>query len=115
MTWNQASATRHDAELSQARGLAVMEVARIFDIPPLMLADLTNANYSNVVEMRRQFAAGTNHPWLVHWEQAIARDLFSTDGRRAHEVKFDMDLLVRADYLQRPQGYRIGGRALQRE
>jgi HK97 family phage portal protein len=108
MTWNQASATPHDAELSQARGLAVLEVARIFNIPPPMLADLTNANYSNVVEMRRQFAAGTIQPWLVRWEQAIARDLFSTDGRRAHEVEFDMDLLVCADYLQRLQGYRIG-------
>lgn len=108
MTWNQTSATPHDAELSQARGLAVLEVARIFNIPPPMLADLTNANYSNVVEMRRQFAAGTIQPWLVRWEQAIARDLFSTDGRRAHEVEFDMDLLVRADFLQRLQGYRIG-------
>lgn len=108
MTWKETSATPHDAELSQARQLAVLEVARIFNIPPPMLADLSNANYSNVVEMRRQFAAGTIQPWLVRWEQAIARDLFSTEGRRAHEVEFDMDLLVRADYLQRLQGYRIG-------
>ena len=36
------------------------------------------------------------------------RDLFSDEGRRSHEVEFDMDLLVRADFLQRLQGYRIG-------
>jgi len=108
MSWKNVAATPHDAELSAARGIAVLEVARIFNIPPPMLADLTNANYSNVVEMRRQFAAGTIQPWLVRWEQAIARDLFSSEGRRAHEVEFDMDLLVRADYLQRLQGYRIG-------
>lgn len=108
MDWKSASATPHDAELSEARRLAVLEVARVFNIPPPMLADLSNANYSNVVEMRRQFAAATIQPWLVRWEQAIRRDLFSEDGRRAHEVEFDMDLLVRADYLQRLQGYRIG-------
>ncbi|HWA00390.1 MAG TPA: phage portal protein [Caulobacterales bacterium] len=108
MTWNQTSATPHDAELSEARRLAVLEVARVFNVPPPMLADLSNANYSNVVEMRRQFAAGTIQPWLVRWEQAIARDLFSAEGRRSHEIEFDMDLLVRADFLQRLQGYRIG-------
>lgn len=106
--WVQVSSTPHDAELSEARRLAVLEVARIFNIPPPMIAELSNANYSNVVEMRRQFAAGTVQPWLTRWEQAIMRDLFSDEGRRSHEVEFDMDLLVRADFLQRLQGYRIG-------
>lgn len=108
MTWKDISATPHDAELSEARRLAVLEVCRVFNLPPPMLAELSNANYSNVVEMRRQFAAGTVQPWLVRWEQAIRRDLFSEAGRRSHEVEFDMDLLVRADFLARLQGYRIG-------
>lgn len=108
MDWLSISSTPHDAELSEARRLAVLEVARIFNIPAPLLNELTNANYSNVVEMRRQFAAGTIQPWLVKWEQAIRRDLFSEAGRRSHEVEFDMDLLVRADFLQRLQGYRIG-------
>lgn len=108
MSWTALSSTPHDAELSEARRLAVLEVARIFNIPAPLLNELTNANYSNVVEMRRQFAAGTVQPWLARWEQAILRDLFSEEGQRSHEVEFDMDLLVRADYLQRLQGYRIG-------
>lgn len=108
MTWTGMSATPHDAELSEARRLAVLEVARIFNVPAPLLNELTNANYSNVVEMRRQFAAGTVQPWLCRWEQAIMRDLFSEAGRRSHEVEFDTDLLVRSDYLTRLQGYRIG-------
>lgn len=79
-------------------------MARIFNVPAPLLNELTNANYSNVVEMRRQFAAGTVHPWLVRWEAAILRDLFSEAGRRSHEVEFDTDLLVRADFLTRLQG-----------
>mgnify|MGYP002620861563 CR=1 FL=1 len=108
MTWKEVSATPHDAELSEARRLAVLEVARIFNVPAPLLNELSNANYSNVVEMRRQFAAGTVQPWLVRWEQAIMRDLFSEAGRRTHEVEFDTDLLVRADILTRFQAYRIG-------
>lgn len=108
MSWTGISTTPHDAELSEARRLGVLEVARIFNIPAPLLNELSNANYSNVVELRRQFAAGTIQPWLTRWEQAIMRDLFSDAGRRRHEVEFDMDLLVRADFLQRLQGYRIG-------
>ncbi|WP_050577700.1 phage portal protein [Sinorhizobium meliloti] len=108
MTWKEISATPHDAELSEARKLAVLEVARIFNVPAPLLNELSNANYSNVVEMRRQFASGTVQPWLVRWEQAILRDLFSEEGRRTHQIEFDMDLLVRADFLTRLQGYRIG-------
>jgi HK97 family phage portal protein len=108
MTWKEISATPHDAELTEARRLAVLEVARVFNVPPPMLAELSNANYSNVVEMRRQFAVGTVQPWLVRWEQAILRDLFSEEGRRAFEVEINTDLLVRSDFLTRRQGYRIG-------
>lgn len=106
--WVPVSSTAHDAELSEARRLAVLEVARIFNVPPPLLQELSGANYSNVVELRRQFAAGTVQPWLVRWEEAIMRDLFSSAGRRSHEVEFDTDLLVRADFLTRLQGYRIG-------
>ena len=108
MSWTAVNTSPHDAELSEARRLAVLEVCRIFNVPPPLLAELTNANYSNVVEMRRQFAAGTIQPWLTRWEQAITRDLFSDAGRRQYEAEFDMDLLTRADYLTRLQGYRIG-------
>src|SRR5690606_255056 len=108
MDWQALSATPHDAELSEARRLAVLEVCRVFNVPAPLLNELSNANYSNLVELRRQFAAGTIQPWLVKWEQAIRRDLFSEEGRRGFEIEFDMDLLVRADFLQRLQGYRIG-------
>lgn len=108
MDWLTVSATPHDAELSEARRLAVLEVCRVFNVPAPLLNELSNANYSNLVELRRQFAAGTIQPWLVKWEQAIRRDLFSEEGRRGFEIEFDMDLLVRADFLQRLQGYRIG-------
>lgn len=108
MTWKEVSATPHDAELSEARKLAVLEVARIFNVPAPLLNELTNANYSNVVEMRRQFASGTVQPWLTRWEQSIMRDLFSEAGRKAHDVEFDTDLLVRSDILTRFQAYRIG-------
>lgn len=108
MSWTGISTTPHDAELSEARRLAVLEVARIFNVPAPLLNELSNANYSNVVELRRQFAAGTIQPWLTRWEQAIARDLFSSEGRRRHEVEFDTDLLVRTDILTRFQAYRIG-------
>lgn len=107
-TWHSVSATPHDAELSEARRLAVLEVARIFNVPAPLLNELTDASYSNVVELRRQFAAGTIQPWLTRWEEAARLALFSEEGRRNHELEYDTDLLVRADILTRLQAYRIG-------
>ncbi|MGM0561059.1 MAG: phage portal protein [Pseudomonadota bacterium] len=108
MSWQAVHTTPHYAELSEARRLAVAEVSRIFNVPLPLLGDLSDANYSNLVEVRRQFATGGVQPWLNRWEQAILRDLFSEEAQASHAVEFDMDLLLRGDHLTRLQAYRIG-------
>ncbi len=73
-----------------------------------MLGDLSGGNFSSLVELGRWFAVHTIRPWLNRWERAIERALFSDEARRSHVVEFDMDELLRGDFLQRMQGYRIG-------
>jgi HK97 family phage portal protein len=107
MTWKETSATPHDAELSEARRLAVVEVARIFNVPPPMLAALEDATYSNIEAQVRMFATGTIRPWAAAWEQAIRRDLLSETSARSHQVMFDLDHLLRGDLLTRMQAWRI--------
>ena len=47
--------TLEDAEWIAARQFSVEEVARLFRVPPTVIGDLRNGNYSNSVEMARQF------------------------------------------------------------
>lgn len=108
LKWTAISVSPEDAQMLESRRFSVEQIARMFRIPPPVLGDLSNGSYSNVTELGRWFYQHTIMPWLVRWERAIERALFSEDGRRAHEVEFDTDVLVRGDYLQRLQGYRIG-------
>ena len=53
------SMTLEDAEWIAARQFSVTEVARLFRCPPTVIGDLTHGNYSNSVEMARQFVTMT--------------------------------------------------------
>lgn len=108
LKWTAISVSPEDAQMLESRRFSVESIARMFRIPPPVLGDLSNGSYSNVTELGRWFYQHTIMPWLVRWERSIERALFSEEGRRTHEVEFDTDVLVRGDYLQRLQGYRIG-------
>ena len=107
MSWTALSVSPEDAQMLESRRFSVEQIARMFRIPPPILGDLSNGSYSNVTELGRWFAGHTIRPWLVKWERAIERALFSADGRRNHHVEFDMDELLRGDMLTRFQAYRI--------
>ena len=107
MQWKEMSVSPHDAELSEARRLAVVEVCRIFNVPPPMIAALEDATYSNIEAQVRLFATNTIRPWATIWEQAIRRDLLSEETARTHQLQFDLDHLLRGDMLARFQAWRI--------
>ena len=50
----------------------------------------------------------TLDPWVIRWEQAISRALFSDSEKRQYFVKFNVDGLLRGDYQSRMNGYAVG-------
>lgn len=50
----------------------------------------------------------TLDPWVIRWEQAIQRALFSATEKKAYFVKFNVNGLLRGDYQSRMQGYAVG-------
>lgn len=107
LKWTQVSVSPDDAQMLESRRFGVENLARIFRVPPPVLGDFQGGNYSSISEVGRWFYSHTVMPWLNRWERLIERALFSSDGRRAHEVEFDTDLLLRGDMLTRFQAYRI--------
>lgn len=49
------SMSLEDAEWIEARKFSVIEVARLFRVPPVIIQSMESANYSNSVELARQF------------------------------------------------------------
>ncbi len=99
------SMTLEDAEWIAARQFSVEEVARLFRVPPTVIGDLRHGNYSNSVEMARQFVTLTLRRHLAAWEQAIARQLLTEAGRRTYFAEHSVEGLLRGDSITRAQFY----------
>ena len=102
------SMSLEDASWIEARKLSVIEVCRLFRVPPSIVGAMEQSNYSNSVEMARQFATQTLRRHLVMWEQAIAAKLLTDAGRRTHFAEHAVEGLLRGDSVNRAQFYSSG-------
>jgi HK97 family phage portal protein len=102
------SMTLEDAEWIAARQFSVEEVARLFRVPPTVIGDLRHGNYSNSVEMARQFVTMTLRRHLVAWEQAISKQLLTDAGRRLYFAEHQVEGLLRGDAVNRADFYAKG-------
>lgn len=98
----------NEAQFLETRKFQISEIARIFRVPPHMLADLERATFSNIEHQSLEFVIHTLRPWLVRHEQAIYRDLLSEAERRSHFAKHSVDALLRGDTATRYQAYTTG-------
>lgn len=108
MKYNKLTIPPDDAQWLETRKFQVNEIARIYRIPPHKLGDLEKATFSNIEEQSIEFVTDTLTPWLVRWEQAIARDLLDPDERREIFARFKLEGLLRGKTLERYEAYAIG-------
>jgi HK97 family phage portal protein len=108
MEYQPISMTLEDASWLEARQFSVEEVARLFRVPPTVIGDLRHGNYSNSVEMARQFVTLSLRRHLVMWEQAIAQKLLTDAGRRIYFAEHQVEGLLRGDSTNRASFYQSG-------
>lgn len=106
--YQTVSMSMSDAEYLESRRFSVEEIARIFRCPPTIIGDMTRANYSNSVELARQFVTLTLRRHLVSWEQAISQQLLTPAGRRAYKPEHSVEGLLRGDATNRADFYDKG-------
>jgi len=96
------------AQFLETRKFQINEIARIFRIPPHMIGDLEKSSFSNIEQQSLEFVKYTLDPWVVRWEQAMQRALFSPGEKKDYFIKFNVDGLLRGDYQSRMNGYAVG-------
>lgn len=106
--FQSVSMSLEDAEWIASRQFSVEEVARLFRVPPTVIGDLRHGNYSNSVEMARQFVTMTLRRHLVAWEQAISKQLLTEEGRRIYFAEHQVEGLLRGDSANRADFYAKG-------
>ncbi|MDW7658131.1 MAG: phage portal protein [Bacillota bacterium] len=96
------------AQFLETRKFQINEIARVFRIPPHMLADLEKSSFSNIEQQSLEFVKYTLDPWVIRWEMSIQKALFSTAEKQQYFVRFNLDGLLRGDYASRMTGYATG-------
>ena len=105
MTFNQIGVEPDKAQFLETRQFQIAEVARIFGVPPHMLADLSKATFSNIEQQTISFVTYSLNRWIVRFEQEYNRKIFREDEKQTHFVKINLKGLLRGDNESRTNGY----------
>lgn len=86
----------NDAQLLESRTYQVSEIARYFNISPVLLQDLSNGNtYGTIEAMNINFVEYTLMPYIVLMQEEMNRRLFPTGSK--YYIDLDENVLLRSD------------------
>ena len=108
MKYTPISISPNEAQFLETRKFQINEIARIFRVPPHMVGDLEKATFSNIENETLNFVKFTLDPWVIRWEQSLARSLFTDEEKKTMFFRFNLDGLLRGDYASRISGYATG-------
>lgn len=103
MKYQKIGVDPDSAQFLETRKYQVADIARLFRIPPHMIADLEHATFSNIEHQSIDFVVHTLRPWLVRWEQAINYKLFTPSERKHYFAEHMVDGLLRGDAKSRAE------------
>lgn len=108
-TLTKVTVAPNDAQFLETRAFQVPDVARIFGVPPHLIADASNSTSwgSGLAEQNLAFGQFSLRPWVDRIEDAHDR-LLSSHGLREVFVKLNMDALLRASLKDRYEAYAVG-------
>jgi HK97 family phage portal protein len=105
LDWKQVSMSNRDAQYIESRKYNTEDIARIFRVPPHKIGHLEKATNNNIEHQGLEFVTDSMMPWLVRWEQSIARDLLTPVQRQRYFAEFLVDGLLRGDTTARGEFY----------
>jgi HK97 family phage portal protein len=97
-----------EAQFLETRKFQVTEIARWFNVPPHMIADMSGATFSNIEEQGVGFVTYSLGPWLTNSEQALSRDLLMPAEKQTLLIEHLVDGLLRGRTSERYQAYQLG-------
>lgn len=102
LTWTPLSIPPDEAQFLQTRQFGIAEIARIYNIQPHKLKDLSKSSFNNIESQNIDFVVDTLTPWLVMIEQELNYKLFTErEQRDGYYVKHNVGALLRGDLATR--------------
>lgn len=106
MTVEKIGMPLEDAQFLEMRQFQVVEIARIFGVPPHLLGDLTNAHFTNIEHQGIDFVTHTLLGLFKRWEEEADRKLLR--AMVGQYTKIDVRAFLRGDTPTRYAAHATG-------
>lgn len=104
LKWQQITINPEDAQFLGTRKYTITDVARIYGVPPHMLAELERSTNNNIEQQSLEYLRDCIQPRTAMWTQEIGAKLLS--GNLVAD--FDLDELLRSDFQTMQTGFATG-------
>ena len=94
MNYQPIGTSAAESQMLEARLFNVSEIARFFNISPVLLGDLTKSSYSTIEAAQLEFVTHTLYPFISMFESEFNRKLCHNTNIR---IDFDESFLIRTD------------------
>jgi HK97 family phage portal protein len=105
--WKSVTISPEDAELLASRRFTGEELARLYNVPPPIIGDLTHGTFTNSETLIRFFAQSTLAGWCRKIEAEFQRSVFSEASRSDRQFVLDLSGLLRGDPETRWKSHEI--------
>lgn len=106
--YQQLTIPQSDAQFLETKKFDQTEICGWFRVPPHMVANLTDANYSNIESQDRSFAKHTMAPWTTRMQLELDRKLFFEEERGILLTQFNLDDITKGDIKARYEAWNTG-------
>ena len=103
--YKQLSVNPVAAQLVQSETMSIQDIARMLNVPPHMIAELSHATFSNIEHQTIQFVQYSLRPVVRKIEIELENKLLFDSERDAVSIKFSLDGLLRGDTAARSAYY----------
>lgn len=101
MKYKQISMSPKDAEFIAASKMSVLDVCRIYGVPPHLIAEMTNSTYSNIEQQSIEFVQNLIRPKVKLREAEMNRKLLRKSDKGTLFYRYNLDSLLRGDTTAR--------------
>ena len=106
LTFTPISISPEQAQFLSSRQFSIEEVARIFNIPPHMLKDLSKSSFNNIEMQSQEFVTYTLMPYITRLENEMNYKLFRSNEIGKTFIEFNVNGLLRGDVKSRNEAYK---------
>jgi HK97 family phage portal protein len=106
--FKESSMNNRDAQFLESKEFSVIEIARLYRIPPALIQAMDKGMaFASIEQLNIMFAQYTIQPWITRWERAIKQQLlggWESIAQPTNEdliVKFNVNALLRGDMASR--------------